>query len=278
MRICRTAFVALVAAVLVAPALAQVPATTQKPAPPPEDIGFDAVPPRTIDVLSFADAQIDKLLSTLDMLLARQPDPKKWAADGNIHFWRLMNRLQIGVLSAKQEEKVLAHFDALEKAHPEEKKFLDVQRETVRTQMIGKVAKDIVGKDYDNVEFKLSDYRGKVVVLYFTGQWCGPCRGEYPYQRLMLEVHKDKPFAIVGVNSDDKLETAKKAKIDNKLDYRSWWDGYVEKKNTDGPIATAWNVTGWPSIYLLDAKGVIRFVNLRQEDVLKGVSQLLEKR
>ena len=183
----------------------------------------------------------------------------------------------MGVLSAKQEEKVLAHFDTLEKAHPGDKTFFDVQRETVRTQMIGRVAKDIVGKDYDDVSFKLSDYRGKVVVLYFTGQWCGPCRGEYPYQRLMLEVHKDKPFAIVGVNSDDKLETAKQAKIDNKLDYRSWWDGYVEKKNTDGPIATAWNVTGWPSIYLLDAKGVIRFVNLRQEDVLKGVSQLLQE-
>jgi thiol-disulfide isomerase/thioredoxin len=134
-----------------------------------------------------------------------------------------------------------------------------------------------VGKDFDGAEFKLSEYRGKVVVLYFTGEWCGPCRGEYPYQRLMLEVHKGKPFAILGVNSDSKLEVAQKSKKDNRLDYRAWWDGYVEKKNTDGPIAEAWNVTGWPTIYVLDTKGVIRFVNLRNEDVLKAVSQLLRE-
>lgn len=267
MRIVRVSLLILVAALVAIPAFAQ----GEK-----EDIGFAPVKPYAITPAPFEDAQVAGLLSTLDMMLARQPDATKWAKDGNIHFWRLMNRLQTGVLSAAQEATVLAHFDGIEKAHPADKAFLDTQRLMVRTQMIGRVAPEIVGKDYDNVQFKLSDYRGKVVVLYFTGQWCGPCRGEYPFQRLLLEVHKDKPFAVLGVNSDSKLDVAKQAKVDAKLDYRSWWDGYLEK-NTSGPIATAWNVTGWPAIYLLDAKGVIRHVNLRQEDVLKGVSQLLQE-
>jgi peroxiredoxin len=274
----------VVAALLTVPVIAQQPAVAQQPASTPaaparqpESIGFSSVREHKIVVEPFTDGRIDELLAILDGLLARQPDPAKWAKDTDIHFWRLMNRLQTGLLGPAQEAKVLAHFDAIEKAHPSDKEFIDAQRRTVRTQMIGKVAPEIVGKDYDGAEFKLSDYRGKVTVLYFTGQWCGPCRGEYPYERLMLEVHKDKPFAIVGVNSDDKLETARKAKIDNKLDYRSWWDGYVEKKSTNGPIASAWHVTGWPAIYVLDANGVIRFVNLRQEDVLKGVSQLVQE-
>jgi thiol-disulfide isomerase/thioredoxin len=280
MRIRRAAVLALVTLALGATTLAQVPAT-QKPAPAAaaaaEDIGFGSISRWEIKVEPFSDGRISELLAILDGLLARTTDEKKWAAEANLHFWRLMNRLQTGVISPQQEAKILAKFDQYEKAHPAEKKFFDTQRETVKTQMIGKVAKEIVGKDYDNVEFKLSDYRGKVTVIYFTGQWCGPCRGEYPYERLMLEIHKDKPFAIVGINSDSKLDVAKQAKVDNKLEYRSWWDGYLEK-NTEGPIAKAWDVTGWPAIYLLDKKGVIRFVNLRQEDVLKGVSQLLQEK
>ncbi len=242
-----------------------------------EDIGFAPVKPHAITVAAFTDGQVTDLLATLDKMTGKQTDPAKWAKDASIHFWRLMNRLQTGQLTTAQRDRVLADFDGIEKAHPSDKTFLDQQRDMVRTKMIGQVAPDIVGKDYDGVEFKLSDYRGKVTVLYFTGEWCGPCRGEYPYQRLMLDVHKTKPFAIVGVNSDSKVDVAKKSKIDNKLDYRSWWDGYIEKKNTDGPIAEAWSVTGWPTIYVLDGKGVIRFVNLRAEDVLKGVSQLLQE-
>ena len=251
--------------------LAAAPAFAQ------EDIGFPPVKPHEITISPFSDEQVSTLLKTLDTMIDKQKDASKWAKDADLHFWRLFNRLQTGQLSPVQRDQVLAHFDRIEKAHPSDKAFLDKQRDMVRTRMIGLVAPDIVGKDYNDAEFKLSDYRGKVVVLYFTGEWCGPCRGEYPYQRLMLEVHKEKPFAVVGVNSDSKLDVAKKSKVDNRLEYRSWWDGYVEKKSTEGPIASAWNVTGWPTIYVLDAKGVIRFVNLRNEDVLKAVNQLLRE-
>jgi thiol-disulfide isomerase/thioredoxin len=242
-----------------------------------DGIGFAEMPPHVIAVPDLTDAQISGLLGTLDSVLARQTDAAKWGADAHIHFWRLMNRLQAGRVSAAQEATILAHFDQIEKAHPADKALVDSYRSAVQHLTIGKVAPDIVGKDYDGIEFKLSDYRGKVTVIYFTGQWCGPCRGEYPYERLMLEVHKNDPFAIVSVNSDDKIETAKQAKIDNKLDFRSWWDGYVPEASTKGPIASAWNVTGWPAIYVLDAKGVIRFAQLRQEDILKAVNQLLEE-
>ena len=47
----------------------------------------------------------------------------------------------------------------------------------------GQVAQNIVGTDTDGVRFTLEDYRGNIVVLIFSGEWCGPCRGEYPYQR-----------------------------------------------------------------------------------------------
>lgn len=257
----------------------QTAAATPTPAPlavaPVDDTGFPPVKPHTIETPAFTDAYVDTLLTSLDRMVSKQTDAAKWEKDATLHFWRFMNRLQTGVMSAAQETAVLAAFDGYEKTHPAAAAFLDTQRRMIRTQMIGKTAQEIVGKDYDGVEFRLSDYRGTVTVLYFTGQWCGPCRGEYPYERLMLEVHKNDPFAIVSVNSDDTLETAKKAKADERLAFRSFWDGYVEKKSTHGPIATAWNVTGWPAIYVLDARGTIRFAQLRQEDILKAVNQLL---
>jgi thiol-disulfide isomerase/thioredoxin len=259
-------------AIVLLGAIAPAPALAQKG----EDIGFAPVPQRTITIADFADAQVDDLIKTLDGLLARQTDTAKWVRDSRLHFWRFVTRLQTGRLSAAQEERIVTYLGDLEKKHPEDTSGIGSVRRMVRERMIGKVAPEIIGKDYDGVEFKLSDYRGKVTVLYFTGQWCGPCRGEYPYERLMLEVHKKDPFAIVSVNSDSSLEVAKKAKVDNLLEFRSWWDGHA-KKSTEGPIATAWAVTGWPAIYVLDAKGVIRFAQLRHEDILKAVSQLLEE-
>ncbi len=141
---------------------------------------------------------------------------------------------------------------------------------------VGRPVPDITGKDFDDVKFSLRDYKGKVVYVVFTGEWCGPCRSEYPYQRLMRELYKDKPFVMLGVNSDPKLETAKKGKIDSKLPYRSWWDGY-EKNSQKGPIATAWGVVGWPTTYVVDAKGTIRFAGVRHEDSLKAVAQLMSE-
>jgi peroxiredoxin len=69
----------------------------------------------------------------------------------------------------------------------------------------------------------------------------------------------DKPFVILGVNSDDDREALKKTVEKEQLTWRSFWDG------RDGPIATAYNVQAWPTIFVLDAKGVIRYTSLGAE-------------
>lgn len=253
------------------------PAASPTATPAPEDIGFDPVAPIRIDVADHTDSQVETLIATLQKLVSKQADASKWQKDAELHFWRLQNRLERARLSAAQEARVVAAIDTMASAHPDAKAYLDQRKWMIQHLGIGKVAPDIVGKDLDNAEFKLSDSRGKVTLVVFTGEWCGPCRSEYPYQRLMLELYKDKPFALVGVNSDDKLEVAKKGKLDSRLPYRTWWDGYAEK-NTEGPIAKAWGVTGWPTMYVLDKAGVIRFAGLRHEDLLKAVAQLMAEK
>lgn len=247
--------------------------TAARVAPPvAQPASFGDLPSHDLFVPSFADRDVAKLEAALDAKLAEPVPAEHWSDVARVTLWDFARRLQLGHLTGAQETKVLAHLDAIGRAHGTD--VVAPARRMVTDLTVGKVAPDIEGKDLDGVDFHLSDYRGKVVVLLFTGDWCGICRTEYPYERLMLELYKNWPFAILGVNSDSDLQRAKQAKLDHDLPYRAWWDGNQED-NTGGPIATAWNVTGWPNIYIIDPQGVIRFVDVHEEDLLKAVHQLL---
>jgi thiol-disulfide isomerase/thioredoxin len=125
----------------------------------------------------------------------------------------------------------------------------------IRNLSVGKPAPDISGEDTDGVKFKLSDYRGKVVVLSFWGSWCGPCMALVPYERELVDRLGGKPFALIGVNSDADKAKLRAAMDEAKITWRSFWCG---EKGPEGDIPSAWNVTGWPTVYVLDHKGVIR--------------------
>jgi peroxiredoxin len=94
----------------------------------------------------------------------------------------------------------------------------------------------------------------------------------YPHERSLVQRLKDKPFAIVGVNSDPKAKLKQVLKKEN-MTWRSFWDG----GDTDGPIASKWNVHGWPTIYVLDHKGVIRFKGPREKAMDDAVDSLLDE-
>jgi len=94
----------------------------------------------------------------------------------------------------------------------------------VRLQ-VGQKAPDIVGKDLDGVDFRLSNYRCKVVLLDFWGHWCPPCRAMYPDERAITRELADKPFVLIGVNSDRNLETARSAVARENLSWRHFWVG-----------------------------------------------------
>jgi len=124
---------------------------------------------------------------------------------------------------------------------------------------LGKTAPDICGEDTDRVKFKLSDYRGRVVLLSFWGSWCDPCMALVLHEREIVARLKDKPFAIVGVNSDTDKAKLKEATGKAMITWRSFWCG---AEGIEGEIPSAWNVSGWPTIYVLDQHGVIRAKNV----------------
>ena len=227
----------------------------------------------------FSDDQVDELLSTLDAIVNLPEIATDLEGEAGTEFWRFGGRLQRGRVDEDQAARIGEYFDNLVEAHPGAAQFLGRQRFLAENLTPGRVAPNIVGTDTEGAEFALEDYRGKVVALIFSGQWCGPCRGEYPYQRAMLDLFDEDEVALLGINSDARLETIQRAKEDEGLDYRTWWDGHsqpdAETVAADGPIATEWGVRGWPTIYVIDDQGVIRFVNKRGGALIDAVDQLL---
>jgi peroxiredoxin len=142
----------------------------------------------------------------------------------------------------------------------------------LRNLAVGKIAPEIEGKDHEGTSFALRDYRGKVVVLTFSGNWCGPCLGMYPQERDLVAKLKDKPFALVSVNTDANVETLKTAIATGEITWRCWWDGGMT-----GPITTRWGILSFPSIFVLDRSGVIRFKDVRGEDLDRAVALLLDE-
>lgn len=77
----------------------------------------------------------------------------------------------------------------------------------------------------------------------------------YPHERSLVKKLADKPFALIGVNSDTNLKELKETLEKEQITWRSFWNG---EQGTRGPISTDWHVRGWPTLYLIDHKGVIR--------------------
>lgn len=137
---------------------------------------------------------------------------------------------------------------------------------------VGKTAPDLVGNDMDGMEFRLSDYRGKIVMLDFWGHWCPPCRAMYGHEQQLVEQLGGVPFALIGVNSDPKIETAINAINDENLSWRNFWIG---PKGTNGPIAKQWNIAAWPTVYLIDADGVVRHKDILGDDLNAALQEML---
>lgn len=140
----------------------------------------------------------------------------------------------------------------------------------IRNLSIGKVAPEVAGDDLDGASLKLSDYRGKVVVLNFWASWCGPCMAMVPHEQSLVKRLHDKPFALLGFNGDDDRATGKQAAERKGMTWRSWWD-----RGRDGTIIRRWNVVGWPTIYVLDAQGMIRYKDVRGKELDEAIDALI---
>jgi len=75
----------------------------------------------------------------------------------------------------------------------------------------------------------------------------------YPHERSLVKKYEGRPFALLGVNTDSDVQTLRDAEKKGDVTWRSWWDG------SGGPITRAWGVDGFPTVFLIDAQGVVQY-------------------
>lgn len=127
---------------------------------------------------------------------------------------------------------------------------------------IGQPAPDFEGTDLDGRPFRLSDHRGKVVVLDFGSHfYCGLCHLTYPRLQDLSERLANQPFIVVSINAepdkdDDEIKAAWEAEGNTWLCLN---DKIEDEDRWIGPIQRTWNVRNFPTLYLLDQRGIIRF-------------------
>jgi RNA polymerase sigma factor (sigma-70 family) len=137
---------------------------------------------------------------------------------------------------------------------------------------VGQPAPEIDGVDLDGKPLKLSDHRGKVVVLVFWGSWCGPCMREVPHERELAERMKGRPFALLGVDCDPGLEAGRRAAKEAGITWPNWHDG----DPGEGPIARRYHVRGYPSVFVIDPRGIIRHKEILGPGLDRAVDDLVK--
>jgi thiol-disulfide isomerase/thioredoxin len=171
-------------------------------------------------------------------------------------------------------ERVIAEFGDLKMPSPYNKApFAELARDEsyeLRHLGVGKVAPDLEGEDVGGRKLRLRDYRGKVVVIVFWASWCGPCVEMIPHERELVKRLKDRPFVLLGVNGDDDRARAAEVMTKEAMTWPSLWNG-----GATGGIVKRLGVRSWPTTYVIDARGVIRYKNERGEALEKAVDRLL---
>lgn len=132
-------------------------------------------------------------------------------------------------------------------------------------------APDIEGNDAEGKRFKLSNYKGKVIVLDFWGYWCPPCRSMLPHERDLVERLQNEPFVFLGVNTDLRNRFNQERPKDP-VTWRNFMDGQR------GPICQKYKIEAYPTLFLIDGNMVIRhkFVGVPPNAVLdKAIDELI---
>ncbi|MFM7149292.1 MAG: TlpA family protein disulfide reductase, partial [Gemmataceae bacterium] len=123
-------------------------------------------------------------------------------------------------------KKILADAENAEKNTKKYQALLDGELKGVFPNLsVGAAAPEIESKDLEGKKVKLSDLKGKVVVLDIWATWCGPCKAMIPHTRELVKKMKDKPFSFVSVSADDKLDTVTEFIKKEPMPWTHWYNG-----------------------------------------------------
>lgn len=179
----------------------------------------------------------------------------------------------------REKELILAEVARLSKEYPwlaearEKKTDMAAAEAIAKKTGIGATAMNFTQNNTDGKPVKLSDYRGKYVLLDFWASWCGPCRAENPNVLDNYEKYHAKGLEILAVSLDDKKDAWLKAIKDDGLE----WAHVSDLKGWKNQVAKEYNIRAVPSNFLIDKEGKIVAVDLRGEELTRKLEDIFGK-
>jgi RNA polymerase sigma factor (sigma-70 family) len=168
------------------------------------------------------------------------------------------------------EQRIAGAPEAKKEAEELSRTFREKYGDLFPDLSVGRPAPEVVSQDADGKPVKLSDLKGKVVLSFWTTT-CSACLKMIPQEQALVKRYEGKPFVLVSVNADEDREAFQNYLAKKTMPWTHWWDGQK------GGIREAWCVEGFPTIYVLDAGGVIRAAGVEGDKLEETVSKLVQE-
>ncbi|HEY9195782.1 MAG TPA: TlpA disulfide reductase family protein [Mucilaginibacter sp.] len=175
----------------------------------------------------------------------------------------------------KFEPQLVAYADDIKnnfKDNPGVRAFIR-QMEKIKPVSVGHKAPDFTVAGIDGKPIKLSDYKGKYVMIDFWASWCVPCRQENPNVVKQYAAFHSKGFNILGVSLDKEKAAWEKAVNDDKL---TWTHG-SDLNGFEGPTERLYNIEAIPSNFIIDPQGNIAAKNITGADLEAFLNKTFNK-
>jgi len=182
-----------------------------------------------------------------------------------------------GVDPNKYEQQLVAYADNIQSKNtfadnPAVKRFARNMME-VKPISVGHKAPDFTTMGLDGKPVKLSDYKGKYVLVDFWASWCAPCRQENPNVVKQYAAYKSKGLNILGISLD-----VDKAKWQQAIDQdKLSWNHASDLKNFEGPTERLYHINAIPSNFMIDPQGNIVAKNITGSDLEDFLNKTFNK-
>ena len=200
------------------------------------------------------------------------------ASDNHVAH-EIMIFLTRGYVGEERMEEAKRYAELLESVYGEDRDIMRRARSELFDVLVRiKGLKPFSVKGLDGKALDPEAFKGRVILIDFWATWCGPCLGELPHLKEAYSEYHEKGFDIIGISLDSSgsmpLSRFKKWLDENGLEWHQYYDG----KGWRNSVASLYDVHAIPFSILLDRDGKISDINLRGEELVEKVAELLGER